>query len=366
MKIALIRRRYTSFGGAERYVAELARTLTTRGHDTHIYAERWRNMDGLTFHRVPTLRGMSFVEILSFAHGARKLIQKSDYDIVHSFERTFCQDVYRAGDGCHREWLQQRRIADNFFKCRTYAINPMHRAILQVERKLYQDPRLKVVIVNSHRVKQEIIFHYGFPEERIRVIHNGLNPSLLDPGRNRELPPGLRLEKGERMILFLGSGFERKNLATAIRALALIDDPAVRLWVVGKDRLAPYRRLARDLGVERRVVFAGPQDDPVPFYAKAAAFVLPTIYEPFSNACLEASAFGLPVVTSRMNGFSELIRSGENGYIIEYVMDPAEVAEKIQGALSLSKLPYQNYPTIHDNVDEMLGLYEAIINKTLP
>ena len=51
MKIALIRKRYTDFGGAERYISELASSLVSRGHDVHVYAEEWRAVAGLKFHR---------------------------------------------------------------------------------------------------------------------------------------------------------------------------------------------------------------------------------------------------------------------------------------------------------------------------
>jgi UDP-glucose:(heptosyl)LPS alpha-1,3-glucosyltransferase len=50
--------------------------------------------------------------------------------------------------------------------------------------------------------------------------------------------------------------------------------------------------------------------------------VHPAIYEPFSNTCLEAMACGLPVVTSRINGASEIVRPGENGNVVE---DPADI-----------------------------------------
>ena len=363
MKIALIRKRYTDFGGAERYISELSSSLVSRGHDVHVYAEEWRAADGLTFHRVPARFGPSFLKILSFAYTVRDMLSREQYDIVHSFERTVSQDVYRAGDGCHREWLRVRKDADNLIKRNTYLLNPMHRAILRLEKELYEDPKLKLVIANSRRGKEEIVRNYGFPEERIRVIYNGLNDSLLDPARSKELPGGFEMRAGERMLLFVGSGFERKNLATAIKTLARIDDPAVRLWVLGRDRQTRYRRLARRLGVSGRVVFAGPQSDPAPFYECARAFILPTIYEPFSNACLEASAFGLPVVTTRINGFSELIRPGENGFIIENPLDAREAAEKTMAALALGKQPPDRYPAIGDNVKEVLDLYEDVLGE---
>jgi UDP-glucose:(heptosyl)LPS alpha-1,3-glucosyltransferase len=360
MKIALIRKRYSDFGGAERYVAELARCLISRGHEVHIYAESWSNDQGVQFHRVPRVPGPNFIQILGFAHNTCRMMQQERYDIIHSFERTYHQDVYRAGDGCHREWLKVRSQGDPFLKRHTYLLNPLHQAILTIEKKLYSDPRLKLVIANSERVKNEIVRHYHLSPEKIHVIYNGITASLLNPVRRTELPPHFRIQKGERIILFVGSGFERKNLATLIKAVGFISDPSVNLWVVGKDAPGFYRRLAHRLGVERQIMFFGPQVDPIPYYTHAHAFVLPSIYEPFGQACLEASAFGLPVITSRACGFSELVHNGENGFIVENPLDYAEIAEKLLAALRLGKLPSQHYPTVADNVLEMVALYEMI------
>jgi UDP-glucose:(heptosyl)LPS alpha-1,3-glucosyltransferase len=58
------------------------------------------------------------------------------------------------------------------------------------------------------------------------------------------------------------------------------------------------------------------QDMPA-LYGAADIFLLPTIYDPFSNACLEALAAGLPVVTTRANGFSEIIATGVHGTILD-------------------------------------------------
>jgi UDP-glucose:(heptosyl)LPS alpha-1,3-glucosyltransferase len=56
-------------------------------------------------------------------------------------------------------------------------------------------------------------------------------------------------------------------------------------------------------------------------YAAADIFILPTIYDPFSNACLEALACGLPVITTRSNGFSEIIENGVHGSTVDHASD---------------------------------------------
>src|SRR5574341_904442 len=109
MRIALVRRRYTAFGGAERYTAAVAEGLARRGHDVHLFAERWTSdggaRPGISLHRVPVPPGPSFVRVLAFAAVSARAVAREPCDAILSFERTLRQDAYRARDGCHPERL---------------------------------------------------------------------------------------------------------------------------------------------------------------------------------------------------------------------------------------------------------------------
>ena len=84
----------------------------------------------------------------------------------------------------------------------------------------------------------------------------------------------------------------------------------------GNERLYKTKRLR--FWRERPVQFLGEVADMVRIYAAADIFILPTIYDPFSNACLEALACGLPVITTGSNGFSEIIEDGLHGSIVDH------------------------------------------------
>jgi UDP-glucose:(heptosyl)LPS alpha-1,3-glucosyltransferase len=89
-----------------------------------------------------------------------------------------------------------------------------------------------------------------------------------------------------------------------------------RLWVVGRDKDEMLmRKMAQTLGVDDRVLFLGPQVDVKPFYGAADVFALPTLYDPFPNAALEALASGLPLLTTTTCGAAELITAA-NGAVI--------------------------------------------------
>ncbi len=306
LKIGVVRQRFVARGGAERYLQGVVTELAARGHQVHVFANSWVGEDSgtFTFHRVPMLRLSSFARVLSFALWSRRVIQRTPCDIVFSLERTLEQDVYRAGDGVHAEWLTQRR---QHFPSPWTAVNPLHITLLRLERQTFAPANTGWVIANSNRGRDEILRRFNFPAERISVIHNGVDLQRF-PLANRTRGKQLRL-------LFVGTGWERKGLPFCLSALKMI--PSARLRVVGKGNVPKYAQMAASLGVRDRVEFAGVGADMAREYAEADLLVHPAIYEPFANVCLEALASGLPVITSRINGASEIIEHGRNGAIVE-------------------------------------------------
>jgi UDP-glucose:(heptosyl)LPS alpha-1,3-glucosyltransferase len=158
------------------------------------------------------------------------------------------------------------------------------------------------------------------------VIYNAVDPEEFGPTvRKDRAATRARLDLADHHVAFLlvGSGYARKGVPAAIRALAQLPE-AARLVVVGRDKdPARYKTLAQRAGVRGRVVFAGPQQDPRPFLGASDAFVLPTLYDPLSNAVLEALACGLPVVTSRRCGAGELVVAHGAGFICDASDDAA-------------------------------------------
>jgi UDP-glucose:(heptosyl)LPS alpha-1,3-glucosyltransferase len=146
----------------------------------------------------------------------------------------------------------------------------------------------------------------------------------------------LGVGEGEVVLLFVGNDFKLKGLSLLLEAMAVLRNEKIRLMVAGEDDRASYVRWARKHGLERQVLFLGGTREVEKFYAASDLFVLPTRYDAFSNVCLEAMACGTPVITSRNNGASELIRNGEEGYTLES-LEGRELAETIRLSLSAEK-----------------------------
>ncbi len=384
MKIALVRKSYHPYGGAEKYLSQLTFRLKEMGHDVHLFANRWPadampaiHSPGLIFHKVPVISSPSFLEALSFAFFSKRRLQEGSFDIIHSFERTLYQDIYRAGDGCHREWLIRRKKIDSWLKRASHPVNPLHRSLLFLEKKLFRSPRLKRIMANANLGKEEIMRHYGVAPERIEVIHNGVDLDAFHPQNRERFRASFRKELGiapdTLVMLFLGSGFRRKGLDGVIAALPEIRQaiPGARLIVAGKDRLGPYAAQASRVGVADGVQLRGPSEKVRELYAVSDLFVLPTFYDPFSNACLEAMASGLPVLTTRYNGVAEFIQERKNGFLVEPSLGGEEIASRV---IDFWRSPDRNrfgeearrsilHLDMNLIVPRVLGLYEKVSNE---
>ncbi|HEV8471892.1 MAG TPA: glycosyltransferase [Methylomirabilota bacterium] len=319
MKILIIARPFTFHGGVENATAGLAAALAAHGHDVHRAGPgRQPALPGVTDHplRLPPLP--SAARGIALAMAAALVARREPWDVVQSHERTLTQDVYRAGEGCHRAYLEAmggaagRRLH--------------HRVTLALERRAFA--RSARVVAIARRGADEIARHYAVPPARLSVVYNGVDLERFHPRLRARHRDDARAEAGLTpgawTILFAGSGFERKGLATVIDALGRLGDRTARLLVLGRGDVARYRRLAAEGGVGERVVWLGARPDIERWYAAADALALPSRYEPFGNVHLEALASGLPVVTSVRAGGAEIIDE-RSGAAVE-PEDPAALA----------------------------------------
>jgi UDP-glucose:(heptosyl)LPS alpha-1,3-glucosyltransferase len=344
VKVAFIKKTFSMHGGAERYLQTLVECLKQSGHEIHIFSNDWTKDKKVIFHKVNILPLGSLLSTLTFNMNVKKALESEfKTDCKVSFERTTYQDIYRAGDGCHREWLELRKLIEPEWRQYTFRMNPLHIALLSLEKKLFYNT--KMIITNSQMVKNQIIKHYGLPKNKIRVIYNGVDIRRFSP-RDRpdyraRVKVDLSIPEEARVILFVGSGFERKGLLTLLMALSVLKGAKglsdIYLVVVGKGNIKKFKRLARQCGVEDQIIFLGREESVEKFYKSADVFVLPTVYDPFSNATLEAMASGLPVVTTVNNGASEIIEDGIDGFILRELLNYNELAEKIMLVLSANE-----------------------------
>lgn len=301
MKILFARRGYSASGGAERYLTRLVTGLRERGiHTTLLTDGSWpqENWPGDHYER---LKGTSPAEFSSSV----SLRKDADSEaLLFSFERTPDADIFRAGDGIHTAYLERqasegRALASWFRKTRRH-----HRQTCALERELFTENKTLRVICNSQMVARELSALFAFPRERVSIIYNGFTPKPWDKAKREkalvQVRKSLNIPREAKIILFVGSGWKRKGAETLASAFKQLKEPEAHLLLVGKGKL-------KQAG-HPRIHQTGPVRDPRDHYLAADLFALPTLYDPFSNACLEAAAYGIPVLTSDGNGFAEALR----------------------------------------------------------
>src|SRR5262249_39098625 len=147
---------------------------------------------------------------------------KSIEGLVQSHERLPCCDIFRAGDGSHAAFIEHRARGLNPLSAAILRLHPYHRSVIALEREMFAGEKLRAVLVNSQMVADEITRLYSVPSEKIHFVPNGIDLQRFKPEARAAHREMKRKELGTTrpVLLFVGSGYKRKGLDTAIRALA--------------------------------------------------------------------------------------------------------------------------------------------------
>ena len=302
------------------------------------------------------------------------MLGRQHFDLVQSHERIPGCDLYRAGDGVHRQWLDHRLKAAPLYERIGICANPFHWYVCAAERRMFEHPALRAVICNSKMVAGEISSRFSIAAEKLHVIYNGVDLAHFHPGRRVEMRAAARGTLGfcaeDVVFCFVGSGYARKGLDAAIDALAATGRRNLKILVAGHDRAAPqFVARAERAGVGGRVTFVGAQEDVRFVYAASDCFILPTRYDPFPNAALEAMASGLPVIVSEQCGAAEIVDPGRNGWICAadaagplgaLMLEAAEASLIEAGAAA--RATAEGFD-VNRMADQMIDLYERLLGR---
>jgi UDP-glucose:(heptosyl)LPS alpha-1,3-glucosyltransferase len=307
VKILVVCRPLVFHGGIERATAGFLGGLVEHGDAVHLLSPgRDPQLPGVTHHRLRVPPSPPPVRPLVLAAAVSRARRRGQWDIVQSHERTLGQDVYRAGEGCHRAWLAARGRRGR---------GVYNRAVLALERRVFATTAQIVAIARTGKAEIEQL--YRVPAARVHVVYNGVDLARFRPATHAERAAAraeVDVARDALTLLFVGSGFERKGLATAIDALARLAGDA-RLLVIGKGDPRAYQAQAERLGVAKRIGWLGVRPDVERWYGAADVVVLPTAYEPFGNVHLEALACGVPMVTTSRAGGAEIVRDDCGGVV---------------------------------------------------
>lgn len=378
MHLGIVRQRYNPFGGAERVIQRILSSLNNSGllSKVTVLSSGWPDLgsnpgDSPAFDFVRSKvnpRGIGRFQRQKYflSDVLERIKQNPSIDVLQAHERLPGCDIFRAGDGVHRAWLTRLQREGGWFSNYFLNLDPYHKLVCKNEMEMARDPNT-VFVANSPLTQREIQEFLGVPDHRVFTIPNSIDVhkwgSISRTEASRvKAKKELSLDPEKPCVLFVGSGFNRKGLAPLIRAIGMSYD--LQLLVLGADRSANrFKAIAQRLAAGR-VFFAG-ESSPFGLPLTAAdVFCLPSLYDSFPNASLEAIAAAVPAIVTRDTGLADFISTGGGGTIC--TRDPESILASIRYCLAnnhnLSKEAHSLAQTFsHDRLArKWIDLYDRV------
>jgi UDP-glucose:(heptosyl)LPS alpha-1,3-glucosyltransferase len=272
-------------GGTERFVWGLCNWLNRNQIPFVVYCQKVDvPIIGVRTILLPKRARGRVLKMIELDYFAREMISETQ---IWSFVRAGNPTVYRSGGGSHRQWVE----------INGWSVADM--VELYLERRILMQS--STIIVNSEMACRDIVRWSKIPANEISVIRNPIDLELFYPTNKIQLP-------GSPAICFVGNDFVRKGLEIAIQCLAFF--PTAQLTVLGSGEQKHFRRLSSSLQVQDRVHFVGCVSTER-YLPGADVCLLPTRYDPAANVVGESLACGVPVITTKRNGASEILPAEE-------------------------------------------------------
>lgn len=315
-------------------------------HDFTVFAVEFENPypEKIKFVRVPSPKrplALLFV-VYHFMAPLCYLLYRirggAKFDLVQALESNLSFGDLLYSHFCHRMYLKHHWSKSGAKGLRGWFRWLDHKLHAWMESFTY--PRAKQVVVPSRGLARELRAEFPYIEDKLTVLPNPISLQRLQMPAEFDRPAfrhNLGVEDGEIVALFVALGqFERKGLPLLLQALSTPGMERVKLVVVGgeADLIARYSERAAKDQVGNQVKFVGMQSDVRPYLWSSDVFVFPSLYETFSLVTYEAAASGLPIVVSQLYGVEDLLRDGDNGFLIETTV--AGVREGLERILALS------------------------------
>jgi len=318
----LLLARELHLGGSERQLSEMVRGLDRDRFATHTGCFRRGGLrareieaDGIPMAEFPLHSFSSPSDLWSSVVALRQYVRRHGIRVVHSFDAPTNVFVSMAA----------------FFLGRAAVLTSQRshriRRALRTRVSLRVSDRIADgIVVNCESVREELISIERVPARRVHLCYNG-----LDTQRFRRIVPS-RTDLVPREALVVGTvcKFRReKDLTTLLTAFArcCVSHPNLFLLIVGDGpERESLQRQARELGISSKCWFEPATSDVVTWLSLIDIFVLPSLFEAFSNALMEAMACECACIASRVGGNPELVRHADTGLLFE----PAQVGSLVE------------------------------------
>lgn len=383
MKVAIITEWLDPWrGGAETSTQQFMHHLMDRGVELHVFTRsRPSPTPGLSVYSLNGAAMSRTRRSVTFAHRVERRIREGSFDLVHAISPCQGADVYQPRGGTVAESIE-RNIAlcapgtAQRFKRHANWFNFKQRYMLGVERKLLGQRNGPTVVAISNYVVRQLKQHYDLSDDRICKIYNGVDADPTPPSQREVDRKTIRNEFGisadDLLVLVVAHNFRLKGVHRWMEAVALLRRRGisdVRTLVVGRGDSHRWHRLADRLGVSKVLTFVGPSERVRVFHHASDVLVHATYYDPCSRVVLEAMVAGVPCVTTRWDGASEMIVDGKSGFVLADPGDVDALAQRVtslrdarkQREMGIAAAKIAEQVSMARHADEMIELYKRLL-----
>lgn len=314
MKIAFAIFKYFPGGGFQCDMMRIARELAKRGHDLTIFCHAWdgKRPEDIRITEVEVSGWSNHRRAQDFADIFRGELRRGKFDVSVAFNRFGGTDFYFAADNPF--YLTAIRNVGRLGSL----LLPRYRSFIRQEREVFSpESRTRIFCITPYQMKAYRHI-YNTQRKRCILLPPGISPDHRRPEENEAAARRLRLRDSlglrpeEVMLLSVGSGFRTKGVDRSIAALASLPRDYMantRLFIAGRGKEAPYRTLARRLGVDDRVTFLGERNDISDLMLGADLLIHPARNEAAGSVLIEALAAGTPVLCTGNCGFADQVEA---------------------------------------------------------
>lgn len=374
MQLAFLLYKYFPYGGMQRDFRRFVEESQKRGHACRVYYISWQGEElaDADLRQVPVSALSNHKRNTLFLQWVQTDLARDPVDGVVGFNKMPGLDVYYAADSCYldkahneRGWLYRR--------------GARYRHFADYERAVFGEESATQVLLISETEKLKFEQHYHTPANRMHMLPPGISQDRRAPadasGRRAKKRAELDLSENDHALLFVGSGFIKKGLDRAIQALAnaqkLKPPQNLRLYVVGQDKEARFRRLAARLGVTNNLFFLGGRDDIPDLLLAADALIHPAKDEAAGIVLLEALVAGLPVLVTDVCGYAHHIGNAQAGVVLDSPFNQQNLdaavsqmlAREFRHRCTLNALRYADQEDLYSMHETGAALIEKFIEQ---
>lgn len=334
--------KYFPYGGLSRDFVRIAQELNARGHQVRAYVQEWcgERVDGIEVIEFSCSSPTNDGRILQYCKRLSMHLQEHPADVVLGFNKMPGLDFYFVADVCYRGKVETEKKG---IKGALYRLTPRFKHLSAFEESVFGDTKTKILFLHE---SQKALFspYYDLNKKQCYVLPPGISQTCRKSNYPPELVETFRAKLGissdMKMIVQVGSDFERKGLRRTIKAIAALPHDLLtktHLFVIGKDDPDSYQEKADRLGIKEHIHFLGGLESAELAIASADLLVHPAFVENTGTVILEAIALNTPILVTENCGYAQYVKDSKAGRVIQSPFVQATFDEELSEMLTNMK-----------------------------